>query len=375
LAGRFVSFPPSPIVIDFKSNETVQERTVFFVKILVTGGAGYIGGTVAGLLVAKGHTALVFDNLSHGRRDLLPQGVDFVQGELADRAALENLFIWAREAGQPFDGVLHFAALIEAGESMIHPEVFFRNNTACTLSLLEAMLAQGPHRLVFSSTAAVYGEPETVPIHEDARLLPTNAYGESKLLVEHMLAWMNRIHGFRYASLRYFNVAGAPEGPDGQITRGEAHQPESHLIPLVLDVALGRRASIKIFGEDYPTSDGTCIRDYIHVSDLADAHLLALSALEKAPGSASEEATDFRPLIYNLGNGKGFSVREVIESARRVTGHPIPVEDCPRRPGDPAVLVASSEKAIRELGWKPRYTQLDDIVRTAWIWHQKRYLV
>jgi UDP-glucose 4-epimerase len=330
-------------------------------KILVTGGAGYIGGTVAGLLAQKGHKAVVFDNLSHGRRDLLPAGVEFVHGEVSDRSALENLFISAKAQGQPFDGVLHFAALIEAGESMVKPEIFFRNNTASTLSLLEAILAHGPRRLVFSSTAAVYGEPEVVPIQEDAKLLPTNAYGESKLLVEHMLSWFNRIHGLHYASLRYFNVAGAPEGPEG-VTRGEAHDPESHLIPLVLDVALGRRKSIKIFGEDYPTQDGTCIRDYIHVSDLADAHLLALGALEKQDR-----------LIFNLGNGKGFSVREVIESARRVTGHPIPADVEPRRAGDPAVLVASSEKAIRELGWKPKYTQLDDIVRTAWIWHQKRY--
>jgi UDP-glucose 4-epimerase len=258
--------------------------------------------------------------------------------------------------------VLHFAALIEAGESMLRPEIFFRNNTAATLSLLEAILAHGPRRLVFSSTAAVYGEPERIPIQEDARLLPTNAYGESKLMVEQMLGWLNRIHGLRVASLRYFNVAGAPEGPNG-ITRGEAHEPESHLIPLVLDVALGRRASIKIFGDDYPTPDGTCIRDYIHVSDLADAHLLALDALQ---GEVTR-------LVFNLGNGHGFSVREVIESARRVTGHAIPAEVRPRRPGDPAVLVASSEKAIRELGWKPRYTQLDEIVRTAWVWHQKRY--
>ncbi len=334
-------------------------------KIFVTGGAGYIGGTVAGLLTQNGHQAVVYDNLSHGRRDLLPPGVEFIQGELADRAAIEEIFKAAKAQGKPFDGVIHFAALIEAGESMVHPEEFFRNNTASTLSLLEAILAHGPRRLVFSSTAAVYGEPEVVPIKEDARLLPTNAYGESKLLVEHMLGWMNRIHGLRSASLRYFNVAGAPEGPNG-ITRGEAHDPESHLIPLVLDVALGRRKSIKIFGEDYPTPDGTCIRDYIHVSDLADAHLLALNALEAAPDSASR-------LIFNLGNGQGFSVLEVIESARRVTGHPIPADLCPRRPGDPAVLVASSEKAIRELGWKPRYTQLDEIVRTAWVWHQKRY--
>jgi len=309
----------------------------------------------------NGHKPVIFDNLSHGRRDLLPAGVEFVEGELADRYGIESLFNSAKKQGQPFDGVLHFAALIEAGESMVNPEKFFRNNTASTLTLLEAMLAEGPRRLVFSSTAAVYGEPEIVPIPETARLLPTNAYGESKLLVEHMLGWLNRIHGLRYASLRYFNVAGAPEGPDG-VTRGEAHEPESHLIPLVLDVALGRRKSIRIYGEDYPTPDGTCIRDYVHVSDLADAHLLALGALE----------TQDR-LIFNLGNGEGFSVRQVIESARRVTGHPIPAEVHPRRPGDPAVLVASSEKAIRELGWKPRYTQLDDILRTAWIWHQKRY--
>jgi UDP-glucose 4-epimerase len=314
------------------------------------------------LLAQNGHQAVVFDNLNHGRRELLPAGVEFVQGELADRSALESLFIAAKDQQKPFDGVLHFAALIEAGESMLRPEIFFRNNTACTLTLLEAILAQGPRRLVFSSTAAVYGEPEELPITEDARLKPTNAYGESKLLVERMLEWFNRIHGLRYASLRYFNVAGAPEGPDGSITRGEAHDPESHLIPLVLDVALGRRKSIKIFGTDYPTPDGTCIRDYIHVSDLAEAHLLALDALEKQDR-----------LIFNLGNGQGFSVREVIESARRVTGHAIPAEICPRRPGDPAVLVASSEKAMRELGWKPKYTGLDEIIRTAWVWHQKRY--
>jgi UDP-glucose 4-epimerase len=356
-----------------KVTQTAQERTVFFVKILVTGGAGYIGGTVAGLLAEKGHKAVIFDNLSHGRREFLPAGVPFVEGEVADRIGLEKIFIDAKEQGAPFDGVLHFAALIEAGESMVRPEIFFRNNTAATLSLLEAMLAEGPKRLVFSSTAAVYGEPEVVPIQEDAKLRPTNPYGESKLLVEQMLAWLNRIYGFRYAALRYFNVAGAPEGKGGAITRGEAHEPETHLIPLVLDVALGRRKFIKIFGEDYPTPDGTCIRDYIHVSDLADAHLLALEALENPSEAASEQSYNFRPLVYNLGNGKGFSVREVIESARRVTGHAIPVENQPRRAGDPAVLVASSEKAIRELGWKPRYSELDDIVRTAWIWHQKRY--
>ncbi len=331
-------------------------------KILVTGGAGYIGGTVAGLLADEGHQAVVFDNLSHGRRDLLPAGVEFIAGELGDRPRLEEIFTEARRHGESFDAVMHFAALIEAGESMLHPEQFFRNNTASALALFEAMLAHGPRKLVFSSTAAVYGEPEAIPIKEDARLQPTNAYGESKLLVERMLEWFHRIHGLRSASLRYFNVAGAAEGPKG-VSRGEAHEPESHLIPLVLDVALGRRKSIKIFGDDYPTADGTCIRDYIHVSDLAEAHLLALDALEGATTR----------LVFNLGNGQGFSVREVIESARRVTGHPIPVEIEARRAGDPAVLVASSEKAMQELGWRPQYTELDKIVQTAWIWHQKRY--
>jgi len=319
-------------------------------RILITGGAGYIGGTVAQLLLDKGHKVVIYDNLGHGRRSMVPAQAEFVEGELADRAGLEELL----HTG--IDGVMHFAALIEAGESMQKPEIYFRNNSASTLSLLEAMLATGVNRLVFSSTAAVYGEPESTPIHEDAPLHPTNTYGESKLLVEHMLHWINRIHGFRYASLRYFNVAGAIPG------RGEAHEPESHLIPLILDVALGRRASIKIFGRDYPTPDGTCVRDYIHVQDLARAHLLAFDALQ-----------DRDRLIYNLGNGVGFSVREVIESARRVTGHPIPVVEEPRRPGDPAVLIASSEKIERELGWAPEYIDLDVILTSAWQWHQLHY--
>jgi UDP-glucose 4-epimerase len=239
---------------------------------------------------------------------------------------------------------------------MKKPEIYFRNNSAATLTLIEAMLATNVRRLVFSSTAAVYGEPESTPIREDAPLHPTNAYGESKLLVEKMLTWMYRIHGFPYASLRYFNVAGAAAGT------GEAHEPESHLIPLILDVALGRRDKIKIYGDDYPTPDGTCIRDYVHVEDLARAHMLAFEAL-------SEKGQ----LIYNLGNGSGFSVREVIESARHITGHPIPAEVVPRRPGDPAVLIASSEKIGRELGWKPHHTTLDTIVESAWEWHQQRY--
>jgi UDP-glucose 4-epimerase len=320
-------------------------------KILVTGGAGYIGGTVTRMLLAGGHSVTIYDNLCHSRRSAVAQAAEFIEGDIADRSLLEETL----RSGQ-FQGVMHFAALIEAGESMQRPEIYFRNNTAGTLSLLEAMLATGHNRLVFSSTAACYGEPVTTPILEDAKLEPTNAYGESKLLVEHMLRWFNRIHGFRYASLRYFNVAGAIEG------YGEAHEPESHLIPLVLDVALGRRQNIKIFGQNYPTPDGTCIRDYIHVSDLADAHMLALAALEKKDR-----------VIYNIGNGQGFTVREVIDSVRRVTGKPIAVEECPRRPGDPATLVAGSEKIKQELGWKPKFADLDSIIASAWEWHQKRY--
>lgn len=334
-------------------------------RILVTGGAGYIGGTVASLLLLQGHHPVVLDDLCHSRREMVPPGVEFIEGDIANRDLIEKIFKSARTENKPFDSVLHFAALIEAGESMVHPEKYFRNNTASTLAMLEAVIAEGPRRLVFSSTAAVYGEPEAVPITETARLKPTNAYGESKLIVETMLNWFHSIHGLRSVALRYFNVAGAPEGPDG-ITRGEDHEPESHLIPLILDVALGRRKSIRIYGNDYSTPDGTCIRDYIHVSDLAEAHVLALKALDTDAAQKSR-------LIFNLGNGQGFSVREVIESARRVTGHPIPAELHPRRPGDPAILVASSEKATQQLGWKPRYSQLDDIVRTAWIWHQKRY--
>jgi UDP-glucose 4-epimerase len=320
-------------------------------KILVTGGAGYIGGTVCRMLLAGGHAVTVFDNLCHSKRMAVADGVEFVEGDLADRAVVERTLRDGK-----FDGVMHFAALIEAGESMKRPEIYFRNNTASTLTLLEAMLATGHDKLVFSSTAACYGEPETTPILEDAKLAPTNPYGESKLLVEYMLRWMNQAHGFRYASLRYFNVAGAIEG------YGEAHEPESHLIPLILDVALGRRASIKIFGQDYPTKDGTCVRDYIHVQDLADAHVLAMGAL-------SEKSR----LIYNIGNGQGFTVREVIDSVWRVTGKPIAVEECPRRPGDPAVLVASSEKIKGELGWRPKFPELDQIISSAWEWHQKRY--
>jgi len=320
-------------------------------NILVTGGAGYIGGTVSSLLATAGHQVTVLDNLCHSKRDEVPEGVDFIEADIAHRPRVESLL---REL-KP-DGVLHFAALIEAGESMKKPEIYFRNNTACTLSLLEAMHATGTSKLVFSSTAAVYGEPVSLPIEEAAALAPTNAYGESKLLVEQMLKWFNRVHGLRYVSLRYFNVAGALPG------RGEAHEPETHIIPLILDVALGRRASISIFGEDYDTPDGTCIRDYIHVVDLADAHILALNSL-----STHER------LIMNLGNGDGFSVKQVIETARKITGHPIPAEIRPRRNGDPARLVASSELAKTTLSWQPKYPELESILASAWQWHQQRY--
>jgi UDP-glucose 4-epimerase len=320
-------------------------------NLLVTGGAGYIGGTVSTILMQAGHRVTVLDNLCHSKRAELPAGAEFVEADIADRPRVEALL---REL-KP-DGVLHFAALIEAGESMQKPEIYFRNNTASTLALLEAMHATGTNRLVFSSTAAVYGEPKSTPIEETAALAPTNAYGESKLMVEQMLGWFHRVHGLRYASLRYFNVAGALPG------RGEAHEPETHIIPLILDVALGRRASINIYGDDYPTPDGTCIRDYIHVRDLADAHILAIKALSERDR-----------MILNLGNGSGFSVKEVIASARRVTGHAIPAEIKPRRDGDPARLVAGSEKAKTELGWQPEYPELDRILESAWEWHKQRY--
>jgi UDP-glucose 4-epimerase len=323
-------------------------------KVLVTGGAGYIGSVVSDELLRAGHDVVVLDNLSHGYRQAVPGAAELVVGDLADRASLEPLL-----RSRSIDAVIHMAALIEAGESMKAPETFFRNNTANALNLLEAMLAAGVRRVVFSSTAALYGNPERTPIAEHDPLQPTNPYGESKLLVERMLAWFHQIHGLRYASLRYFNAAGAPH-PDS----GEAHQPESHLIPRILQVALGRAPHVNLFGTDYPTPDGTCVRDYIHVSDLAVAHRLALQALAAAPDNSP-------PLVYNLGNGKGFSVREVVAVARQVTGHPIAVVESPRRPGDPAVLVASSEKIRRELGWQPQFPGLQEIVESAWQWHHR----
>jgi UDP-glucose 4-epimerase len=318
-------------------------------KVLVTGGAGYIGSVVANALVRRGHEVVVYDDLSKGHRGAVPQKAEFVSGDVGDRAALAPIF----ESGD-FDGVMHFAASIEAGESMLLPEKFFRNNTASTLTLLELLLQHRIPRFVFSSTAALYGNPERTPIEESDALHPTNAYGESKLLVERMLEWFHRIHGLRYASLRYFNAAGATE------ERGEDHHPESHLIPMVLQVAAGKRESVSIFGTDYPTADGTCVRDYIHVEDLASAHLLAFERLgqEKQP----------ERLIYNLGNGHGFSVREVIDVARRVTGKQISYKEAPRRAGDPATLVASSQKIRRELRWSPKFPDLSSIIQSAWQW-------
>lgn len=318
-------------------------------RVLVTGGAGYIGSVVTSELVRAGKEVVVYDNLGHGHREAVVEGAKFVQGELADGKHIHAVLKEHR-----IEAVMHFAASIEAGESMKVPEQFFRNNTASTLNLLEAMLDLKIHKLVFSSTAALYGNPESTPILETSRLLPTSAYGESKLLVERMLDWFHRIHGFRYASLRYFNAAGATE------QLGESHHPETHLIPLILQVAQGKRQSISIFGTDYPTKDGTCVRDYIHVLDLASAHISALDALDK-----------HSQLICNLGNGVGFTVREVIEVARKVTGHPIPAVESPRREGDPAILIASSEKAKRELGWVPKYAALEAIIGSAWDWHQR----
>jgi UDP-glucose 4-epimerase len=319
-------------------------------NVLVVGGAGYIGSTVASQLVAAGHAVTVFDNLSRGHRAAVPSGAKLVVGDIGDAAALDAVF-----AAGAFETVMHFAALIEAGESMHVPEQYFRTNTAGTLTVLETMLRHKVGRLVFSSTAALFGNPERLPIAEDDRHQPTNAYGASKHLVEQMLDWLSLAHGLRFACLRYFNAAGA-RAPD----HGEDHRPESHLIPLVLQVALGQRASISIFGDDYPTPDGTCVRDYIHVEDLARAHLLAMSALGDRP-----------MLRYNLGSGEGFSVRQVIETAREVTGHAIPAVLAPRRAGDPATLVASSARIREELGWVPRMPGLRDIIASAWEWHRR----
>ena len=316
-------------------------------NILVTGGAGYIGSAAAAALLTAGHAVTVFDDLSHGHRAAVPAAARFVRGDINDRAAVAALC-----ASEKYDAVMHFAAYIEAGESMKDPGLFFRNNVGGTANVIEESVRSGVRRFVLSSTAAIFASSDE-PLSEAAPLQPANAYGETKRMVEQMLGWYRKIHGLKYAALRYFNAAGALPG------RGEAHQPESHLIPRVLAVPLGRADSITLFGTDYPTPDGTCIRDYIHIADLVAAHLLVLDGLEK---------TDV--LEYNLGNGTGYSNQQVIETARAVTGHPIPVQQLPRRPGDAPRLVASPDKIRRELGWRPQYSELRGIIASAWEWHR-----
>ncbi|MGI5195534.1 UDP-glucose 4-epimerase GalE [Streptomyces sp. CA-288835] len=313
-------------------------------KYLVTGGAGYVGSVVAQHLLEAGHEVVVLDNLSTGFREGVPTGASFIEGDIRDAAK------WLDSS---FDAVLHFAAFSQVGESVVKPEKYWENNVGGTMALLEAMRTTGVRKLVFSSTAATYGEPEETPIVESAPTAPTNPYGASKLAVDHMISGEAAAHGLGAVSLRYFNVAGAYG------SCGERHDPESHLIPLVLQVAQGRREAISVFGDDYPTPDGTCIRDYIHVADLAEAHLLALDA-----------AVAGEHLICNLGNGNGFSVREVIETVRQVTGHPIPEVAAPRRGGDPAVLVASAQTARERLGWNPSRADLAGIVADAWAFAQ-----
>jgi UDP-glucose 4-epimerase len=316
-------------------------------NIFVTGGAGYIGSATAEALLKVGHSITVYDSLVTGYRPAVPDGVRFVQADLADAASLTS----ALSAGK-FEAVMHFAAFIEAGESMKNPGKFFKNNLANSLQLIEAATRAGVRRFVLSSTAAVYATSDA-PLTEESPLDPANAYGFTKLAIEQALDWYRRIYGLRYAALRYFNACGALPG------RGEAHQPESHLIPRVLAVPLGQLDAINIYGIDYPTPDGTCIRDYIHIADLISAHLLALDALG-----------EHDQLIYNIGNGSGYSNLEVVETARRVTGHPIPVVESPRRSGDAPRLVASSEKIRRELGWTPQHPDLTDIIASAWNWHR-----
>ncbi|MEV5142216.1 UDP-glucose 4-epimerase GalE [Streptomyces syringium] len=309
-------------------------------EYLVTGGAGYVGSVVAAHLLAAGHAVTVLDDLSTGHRDGVPDGARFIEGRVQDAA---------RWLDGSYDAVLHFAAFSQVGESVARPDAYWRNNVGGTVELLAAMRDTGVRTLVFSSTAATYGEPATVPIPEDAPTAPTNPYGATKLAVDHMISGECAAHGLAAVSLRYFNVAGAHG------SHGERHTPESHLIPLVLQVARGERETISVYGDDYPTPDGTCVRDYIHVADLAEAHLLALDAAR--PGEH---------LICNLGNGNGFSVHEVIDTVRKVTGHPVPHVVTARRPGDPAVLVASAERAHDRLGWRPTRTDLARIVTDAW---------
>ena len=319
-------------------------------RLLVLGGAGYIGSHTAVELLESGHDVVIVDSLVTGYEAAVPEGAIFYQGDIRDYDFLNSLF--KKEA---IDAVIHFAAFSLVGESVTDPLKYYENNLYGTKVLLKAMIDNGVNKIVFSSTAATYGEPENIPILEDDRTCPTNPYGETKLAMEKMMKWSENAYGLKYVSLRYFNACGAHKSAK----IGEAHNPESHLIPLVLQVPNGKRESVSIYGTDYDTPDGTCIRDYIHVTDLAKAHILAVEYLMK--GGESN--------VFNLGNGVGYSVREVIETARKVTGHPIPAVEIPRRAGDPARLVASGEKAKAILGWKPEITELEDIIRSAWAWH------
>jgi len=316
-------------------------------KVLVTGGAGYIGSIVVEQLVEAGESVVVLDNLYQGHQAAVHPEAVFVEGDLADRAAVDEVIKEHRP-----EAIMHFASHTLVGESMEQPFLYLGENVTNGLNLLQSAVAHGVRRFILSSTANLFDDPERMPIAETERIVPGSPYGESKYMLERMLYWLDQIYDFRYAALRYFNAAGA----SGQ--RGEDHSPEYHLIPIVLQVALGQREQVKIFGDDYPTRDGSCVRDYIHVLDLAQAHILALRALDQ--GSRT----------YNLGNGQGFTVKEVIETAREITGHPIPAEVVARRPGDPAILIAGSETIRRELGWEPRYPDLRQIIETAWQWHQ-----
>jgi len=317
------------------------------VRVLVVGGAGYIGSVTVDQLIAEDHEVTVLDSLVSGHRRAVNSQAELVEADVRDEEALSRLL-----AGHDFESAVYYGGYIQAGESVQQPGRYFANNIGGCIALLNAMASYAVGRFVFSSSAAVYGEPDQTPIPEDAPIRPVNPYGESKATVERLLPWYERRFAMRWVSLRYFNAAGATD------LRGEDHRPETHLIPNVLQVALGQRPALSLYGSDYPTPDGTCIRDYVHVSDLAAAHVLALESTDNGSGA------------YNLGNGLGFSNREVIEAAQRVTGGRIPVTEEPRRPGDPAVLVASSERARRELGWEPRIAALEEIIESAWRWHR-----
>jgi UDP-glucose 4-epimerase len=320
-------------------------------KVLVTGGAGYIGSHMVDLLIREGYEVVAFDNLVNGHREAVHKDAELVVGDLMDRAALATLF-----DTHHFDGIFHFASYTVVPESMEMPFRYLRDNVVAAANLLEAAAAHGVKRFILSSTANLFDQAEVIPIPADQKVVPGSPYGESKAMIERMLYWMDRIYGMRYCCLRYFNAAGAH--PEGHI--GEDHTPEPHIIPIVLQVALGQRESVTIFGTDYDTPDGTAVRDYIHILDLATAHILAFEALADGPSRK-----------YNLGNGVGYSVKQIVEVARKVTGHPIPVVYGSRRAGDPAVLIADSTAIKAELGWAPEFTQLHQIIETAWQWHRE----